>query len=171
MNSLSNLAALTAGLLIQSTVFAGTNNANVTTIGTNLAYGALKDARNNAGTENISCYLGAWCDHYRQHHHEQLYFVVAPRQPAAASYYCYVYSPSPAWIALVAGLNETSYLYFYGMPRTTARESTRRRIRPTCNQSTSYAGVAVVVKTFLISSALVRRRSRRRHGSRTDSGE
>ena len=114
MKSLRILAAATAGLLIQSTVFAGANNVNSTTIGTNLAYGALKDARNNSGsTERISCYLGAYVTTIGNTTTNN-YISCFATAANGTSYYCYAYNPSPAWITLVAALNESSWLYFYG---------------------------------------------------------
>lgn len=114
MNKLRIAAALTAGLLLQSTVFAGTNSQSNTTIGTNLAYGALKDARNNAGsTETISCYLGAYVSAAGVTATSN-YIQCTAIAANGASYYCYAYNPSPAWLSLVAALNESSWIYFYG---------------------------------------------------------
>ncbi|MET0497013.1 MAG: hypothetical protein ABW106_01945 [Steroidobacteraceae bacterium] len=114
MNKLSIVAALTAGLLLQSSVFAGANTNTSTTVGSNFGYGALKDARNNSGsTENVSCYLGAYVSTYTSSTTSN-YIQCSATAANGASYYCYTYNPSPAWLALVSSLNESSWIYFYG---------------------------------------------------------
>jgi hypothetical protein len=114
MNKLFTVAALTAGLLIQSTVFAGTNTANNVSVGTNYGTGALRDARNNSGsTERLSCYLGAYVTTIGNTVTSN-YISCSATAANGASYYCYVYSPPETWVQLVAALNETSWIYFYG---------------------------------------------------------
>jgi hypothetical protein len=114
MNKLRIVAALTAGLLIQSTVFAGANTNTTTYVGTNVGYGALRDARSNSGsTESINCYLGAYVTAAGSAVTSN-YIQCSATAPNGAFYYCYAYNPSPAWLALVASLNESSWIYFYG---------------------------------------------------------
>jgi hypothetical protein len=114
MNKLLTVAALTAGMLIQSTVFAGANTNTTTYVGTNLAYGAFRDARSNYGTtESINCYLGAYVSTAGSSVTNN-YIQCQATSPSGASYYCYAYNPSPAWLALVSSLNESSWIYFYG---------------------------------------------------------
>jgi len=114
MNKLFTVAALTAGLLIQSTVFAGANSNNTVSVGTANASGAFHDARNNSGsTERISCYLGAYVSTIGNTVTNN-YISCSATAANGASYYCYVYSPPETWVQLVAALNESSWIYFYG---------------------------------------------------------
>jgi hypothetical protein len=114
MNKLRIATTLTAGLLVQSAVFAGANTASNTYVGTNYAYGALKDARNNSGsTERLSCYLGAYVSAYTSTTTSN-YIQCSATAANGTSYYCYAYNPSSAWISLVTSLNESSWIYFYG---------------------------------------------------------
>jgi len=114
MNKFFSVAALTAGLLIQSTVFAGANANNTVSVSTNIGYGAFRDARNNSGSiERISCYLGAYVTTVGNTVSNN-YIQCSATAANGASYYCYAYSPPETWVQLVAALNETSWIYFYG---------------------------------------------------------
>jgi hypothetical protein len=114
MNKFKIVAALATGLVLQSAAFAGANTTTQTTVGSIYGYGAFHDARNNSGsTERLSCYLGAYVSTYTSSTTSN-YVQCSATAANGASYYCYTYNPSSAWISLVTSMNESSWVYFYG---------------------------------------------------------
>ncbi len=114
MKKLTTVAALTVGLLAQSVVFAGSNANNTVSVGSISGSGGFRDARSNSGsTESISCYLGTYVTTIGNTTTSN-YISCSAVAASGASYYCYAYSPPETWVQMVAALNESSWLYFYG---------------------------------------------------------
>jgi hypothetical protein len=114
MKSLAIVAAVAGGLLLQSAAFAG-YNANVpVVVGSTYAYGGLHDARNSADTKQyIGCYVGAYVSSYTQTYTTN-YVTCTASDSKGNYYYCYSNNAPYTWVQLAAGLNQASYIYFYG---------------------------------------------------------
>jgi hypothetical protein len=105
MKSFAIIAAVTGGLLLQSAAFAGYDFHSTTTVGSTYAYGALRDARNSSNTtEYIGCYV------YNDLSSHTDFLSCSATDAQGHSYYCYANNEPQ----LEAGLNEASYVYFYG---------------------------------------------------------
>jgi hypothetical protein len=105
MKSFAIIAAATGGLLLQSAAFAGYDFQSVTTVGSTYAYGALKDARTSSNkNEYIGCYV------VNDLSSNTNYIGCSAADAKGNTYYCYA-NNAPQ---LEAGLNDASYLYFYG---------------------------------------------------------
>jgi hypothetical protein len=114
MKKLAIVAAVAGGLLIQSAAFAGLNANNITTVGSYYAYGALHDARTSSNSkEYIGCYVGAYVSSYTQSYTTN-YITCSATDSKGNFYYCYSNNAPYTWVQLAAGLNESSYIYFYG---------------------------------------------------------
>ena len=114
MNKFFTVAALTAGLLVQSTVFAGANNNYSVSVSSISGSGSFRDARSNSGsTESVSCYLGTYVSTIGNTVTNN-YISCSAVAANGTSYYCYASNPPTTWVNLVAALNESSWLYFYG---------------------------------------------------------
>lgn len=114
MKKLITVAAVTAGLLFQAAAFAGANSNNTVSVGSISGSGGFRDARSNSGsTESISCYLGTYVSVIGNTSSIN-YISCSATSASGANYYCYAYSPPETWVQMVAALNESSWLYFYG---------------------------------------------------------
>jgi hypothetical protein len=138
MKKLPIIAALAAGLLLQSGAFAGVNSAQTTVAGSSYGYGAFHDARFNSGsTEAVSCYIGAYVTTYTSTVTSN-YISCSATNTAGQNYYCYVYNPPATWVTMVSGMNESSWIYFYGDSAHHCLGIIRRTARSTwCRPSTA----------------------------------
>jgi hypothetical protein len=99
-------AVAAAALMAQSSVFAGQSSGSTVVVGSTYAYGSLKAARNSSDTKQyIGCAIGAQPG-------QTPGIQCSAQNASGTSIYCADNAPSAAAIAMVSGINDSSYVYF-----------------------------------------------------------
>ena len=107
MNKLMATIAVSAGLLLQSQVFAGSSSTFPVQVGSNYAEGSMRSARSSANSvEYIGCTLAPYPG--------QNYVYCQATNAAGQYYYCVNGSAPDVWASTLASMNTQSLLYFYG---------------------------------------------------------
>ena len=114
MRKLKIAAAMAVGLLSQTPSFAGAYYGTTVVVGSIYGYGSLVAARDSGDSKQaIGCYIGAYVTNVTDTVANN-YLSCSATDAAGNSYYCYDYTPPDTWIKMVAALNSTSWIYFYG---------------------------------------------------------
>jgi hypothetical protein len=107
MKRLVCVAALSAGLLLQSQAFAGVSNNGPVNVGPTYGDGSLRTARYSADSVQ---YIGCTISPYQGSN----YVYCQATNAAGQNYYCINSSAPDVWATTLASLNSASFLYFYG---------------------------------------------------------
>jgi hypothetical protein len=113
MNKTALFTTLAAALAVSTGAFAGQNSNNVVVAASGYGYGGVHDARFSAdGKQAVSCYLGTYVSVYYASSTIN-YVSCSAIDASGVTAYCYVNNPPATWVTQVAGINESSWVYFY----------------------------------------------------------
>jgi hypothetical protein len=113
MNKAVLFSTLAAALAVSAGAFAGQNVNNTAVASSGYGYGGVHDARVSADTKQaVSCYLGTYVSAYYDSSTIN-YISCSATNSSGVVAYCYVNNPPATWVTQVAGINESSWLYFY----------------------------------------------------------
>jgi len=113
MNKIALVSTLTAALAISTGAFAGQNLNNTVYANAGYGYGGVHDARASADAKQaVSCYLGTYVSVYYASATTN-YVSCSATDASGVTAYCYVNNPPETWVTQVAGINESSWVYFY----------------------------------------------------------
>lgn len=113
MKKTAFFTTLAAALAVSTGAFAGQNANNTAVVSSSSGYGGVHDARVSSDTKQaVSCYLGTYVSVYNASSTIN-YISCSATNSTGVTAYCYVNNPPATWVTQVAGINESSWLYFY----------------------------------------------------------
>jgi len=113
MNKTALFTTLAAALAVSTGAFAGQNANNTVYANSGYGYGGVHDARFSGDVNQaVSCYLGTYVSVYYASATTN-YISCSATHSSGVNAYCYVNNPPATWVTQVAGINESSWVYFY----------------------------------------------------------
>jgi hypothetical protein len=113
VNRTAFFSTLAVALAVSTGAFAGQNANNTVTATSGYGYGGVHDARASAdANQAVSGNLGTYVSVYNASATTNSVSCSAT-DASGVTAYCYVNNPPETWVTQVAGINESSWVYFY----------------------------------------------------------